>query len=157
MFSGERIGVMKKSFKLLMILSAVTCGLLFNEAQAAGIAYVDIPKVVNSSSQLKTLQKSHQAELKELFAFVDKARKDVAKVEDTKKKQELEEKYGKQLVDKKNKIDEAYSKKLKSVEDDISKVIEQKAKELGYDMVLSKSVVLYGTTDITDEIIKVVK
>ena len=148
---------MKNKVKLLIVLSAVICGLCLNSANASQVAYVDIPKVVSSSAQVKALKKENQAKAKELLAFIDKARKDVAKVEDTQKKQELEAKYNKQLVDKINKMDEEYSKKLKAIEDSISKAIEQKAKELGYDMVIAKGIVLYGSTDITDEVIKLVK
>ena len=74
---------MKNKVKLLIVLSAVICGLCLNSANASQVAYVDIPKVVSSSAQVKALKKENQAKAKELLAFIEKARKDVAKVEDT--------------------------------------------------------------------------
>ena len=121
------------------------------------IAVVDVQQVVNSSSQVQALKKEHQAKAKDLISFVEKARKDVAATTDPKKKQALEEKYNKELVAKKEKMDKEYASKLKSIEDSISKVIAEQAKAKGYDMVITKGIVLYGGNDITSDIIKAVK
>ena len=58
---------------------------------------------------------------------------------------------------KKEKIELEYASKLKAIDASISKQIETQAKAQGYDVVLSKGVVLYGGKDITSEIVKVVK
>ena len=50
-----------------------------------------------------------------------------------------------------------YAKKLSEIDKNISATIEAQAKANGYDLVLSKSTVLYGGEDITAEIAKVVK
>ena len=54
-------------------------------------------------------------------------------------------------------MDKEYASKLKSIEDSISKVIAEQAKAKGYDMVITKGIVLYGGNDITNDIIKAVK
>ena len=54
-------------------------------------------------------------------------------------------------------MDQEYAEKLKALDSSISQQITNKAKADGYDLVLSKSTVLYGGKDITADIIKVVK
>ena len=148
---------MLKNIKKLTVVSAVVLGLCANSAFAANIAIVDVQKVVSSSSQVQALKKEQQNKAKEIMQFIEKARKDVAAVTDTKKKQDLEDKYNKELTAKKNKMDKEYSAKLKSIEDSISKVIAEQAKAKGYDIVITKGIVLYGGSDITNDVIKAVK
>ena len=148
---------MRKSFNLFVILGLLVSLLSVNSVFAAEIACVDVQKVVSSSSQVKALKTEQQKKAKELVSFVEKARKEVAAVSDTQKKQALEEKYNKELVTKKEKMDKEYATKLKSIETSITKVIAEQAKAKGYDMVITKGIVLYGGNDITDDVIKAIK
>ena len=91
------------------------------------------------------------------FFFIEKARKDVASITDAKKKQAAEEKYNKELIAKREKMDADYATKLKALDASISQQIEQKAKADGYNVVLSKGIVLYGGKDITSEVAKIIK
>ncbi len=148
---------MRKSFNLFVVLGLLVSLLSVNSVFAAEIACVDVQKVVSSSSQVKALKTEQQKKAKELVSFVEKARKEVAAVSDTQKKQALEEKYNKELVTKKEKMDKEYATKLKSIETSITKVIAEQAKAKGYDMVITKGIVLYGGNDITDDVIKAIK
>lgn len=121
------------------------------------IAVVDVGQVVASSSQVQALRKEQQAKAKELVAFVEKARKEVAATTDVKKKQALEDKYNKELNSKKAAMDKNYASKLESIDKNISAKINEQAKAGNYDIVLAKGVVLYGGTDITDAVKKAVK
>ena len=87
----------------------------------------------------------------------EKARKDVATITDANKKKAAEEKYNKELIAKKEAMDKNYAEQLKAIDESISQQINTKAKADGYDLVLSKGIVLYGGKDITPEIIKIVK
>ena len=73
------------------------------------------------------------------------------------KKQELSVKYNKQLNEKREKIAKEYMAKQQKIQDEISKIIADQAKAKGYDIVVSKGVVLYTSKDITDDVIKAVK
>ena len=121
------------------------------------IAVVDVPQVVNSSSQVQALKKEQQAKTKEIVSFVEKARKDVAATTDVKKKKALEEKYTKELNNKRTAMEKNYANKLSAIDKTISAKITEQAKAGGYDIVLAKGVVLYGGTDITDAVKKAVK
>ncbi len=151
---------MKKSLSLLAATAVVLGALTFgNSANAAdfSVAIVDVPAVVNASAQVQALKKEQQLKAQEIVKFIEKARKDVASINDAKKKKSAEEKYNKELVTKKEKMDAEYAEKLRALDESISKQITDKAKADGYDLVLSKGIVLYGGNDITEEIVKIIK
>lgn len=148
---------MKKNFGLFALTCAVIGALSFNTAMAQTIAIVDVPQVVNASKQVQALKKEQQVKADEIVKFIEKARKDVASITDTGKKKAAEEKYTKELQAKKEKMDKDYADKLKAIDASISKQIETQAKAQGFDVVLSKGIVLYGGKDITADIIKIVK
>ncbi len=151
---------MKKTLSTLAVTAAVLGGLVFGSAAKAAdfsVAVVDVPVVVNASAQVQALKKDQQAKAQEIVKFIEKARKDVASISDAKKKQAAEEKYNKELQAKKEKMDTDYAAKLKAIDESISSQIAAKAKADGYDIVLSKGIVLYGGTDITAEVAKIIK
>ena len=158
-YKGEN---MKSKMKVLVVgLSAFVIGFSVNNFAMSDvpskIAVVDVQQVVNASSQVQALKKEQQAKAKDIVAFVEKARKDVAATKDVKKKQALEEKYNKELNNKKAAMDKDYASKLTAIDNTISAKISEQAKAGNYDIVLAKGVVLYGGTDITDAVKKAVK
>ena len=50
-----------------------------------------------------------------------------------------------------------YNTKLKQIDTNIKSIVVTKAKEMKYNLVLPKSIVLFGGDDITDEVAKSVK
>ena len=121
------------------------------------VAIIDVPQVVASSAQVQALKKDQEAKAKEITTYIEKARKDVAATTDEKKKKALEDKYTKDLLTKRNTIEKDYATKLQEIDKNISAKIETKAKADGYNLVLAKSVVLYGGNDITQDMVKAVK
>lgn len=151
---------MKKTLSTLVVTMAVLGGLLSglpSQAEDFSVAVIDVPVVVNASAQVQKLKKEQQAKAKEIVQFIEKARKDVASISDAKKKQAAEEKYNKELQAKKEKMDTEYAAKLKAIDESISAQIAAKAKADGYNVVLSKGIVLYGGKDITSEVAKIIK
>lgn len=142
-------------------LSAFIIGMSVNNYAISNvpskIAVVDVQKIVASSSQVKALKADREAKIKDLNKFITDARADVAKETDANKKKSLENKYNKELNAKSAAIRKDYAKKLADIDKNISSIINQKAKAANYDIVLAKGVVLYGGTDITNEIAKEVK
>jgi len=96
--------------------------------------------------------------MRELSEFVQKANKQLTETTDQKKKEELEKKLNKELSAKRTSMEKSYAAKLEEIDKNISGVIANVAKQKGYEFVLAKGVVLYGTgTDITNDVIKLVK
>ena len=151
---------MRKNFGMLTAVFAVLLGLSFGSsamAEGFSVAIVDVPQIVNASAKVQALKKEQQAKAEEIVKFIEKARKDVSSITDANKKKAAEEKYNKELLAKKEKMEQDYAAKLKELDASISQQISAKAQADGYDVVLSKGIVLYGGKDITAEIIKVVK
>lgn len=155
---------MKNKMKFLSLgLAAFVLGFGINNfAMSDGpanfkVAVVDIPQVVASSAQVKSLKKEQQDKAQELIKYIEKARKDVAATTDEKKKKALEEKYNKELMTKREALEKEYSTKLHAIDTNISNAIVEHAKGNNYNLVLAKGVVLYGGNDITKDIVKVIK
>ena len=148
---------MSKKLGLLIATFALLGGLSQAYAADFSVAVVDVPQVVSASAKVQALKKEQEAKANEIIKFVEKARKDVAAITDANKKKAAEEKYSKELQAKKEKMDKEYAEKLKAIDASISDQITTQAKADGYNVVLSKGVVLYGGTDITQKLIKIVK
>lgn len=148
---------------IIMVAFAFVLGLITNNFAMSKspaefkVGYVDVRQVVSASKQVQALQNEQVQKSNELRATIKKAQTEIAKQKDEKKKQELIKKYENDITYIKNTNDKKYAKKLDEIDKSISKTIQTEAKSAGYDLVLSKSVVLYGGDDITAEIAKAVK
>ena len=154
---------MEKGLKLFAV-AALVLGLGFaNVAMAEDTqvapkyAVVDVQKVVASSKQVKALKVEQEKQAKELAKWIETAKADVDKQKTDAAREKVAKKYDEQLVKKREASAENYAKKLTAIDDSISAEIAKTAKANGYDMVFSKSTVLYGGDDLTDVIIKAVK
>ncbi len=153
---------MKNSKAILVGVICLAAGMLtsnfaMSNISVSKIAVVDVQKVVASSKQVQALKVEQKSKLDSLSSFVKTANADIAKQKNDAEKKKLEEKYTKELNTKREAIQKEYAKKLRAIDSSISAVIAQKAKEQGYNMVLSKGVVLYGGDDLTDVVAKSVK
>ena len=154
---------MDKHFKSVLAVSiafVVGCG--FNSMAVSSntlnkVAIVDVPKVVAQSTQVKNLKAEQEKKSKEFIQFMNKAKSEVDAQSDVEKKKALAQKYEKELIAKREAAANDYAKKLEAIDASISSVIEKEAKAQGYDVVLTRTAVLYGGDNITDSIIKNVK
>lgn len=145
-----------------LAITAVAVTLLMNSfimpeawAKDSNFAVVDVQKVVESSPEINALKVDRQNKLNDLQSFVEKAKADVLKETNVSRKTTLEDGYNKELNLRKDTIDKDYVKKISDVDKSITTLIKTKASN--YDLVLTKSSVLTGGTDITAEIIKGLK
>jgi Skp family chaperone for outer membrane proteins len=121
------------------------------------VAVVDVNAVVAKSAQVKALKKEEEKKEKEIVEWLKKAKADVEKQQTQEGKEKLLEKYKAELEKKKLANAKDYQTKLKAIDKNISETIAAQAKLIGYDIVLSKGIVLYGGDDITAVIQKAVK
>lgn len=123
----------------------------------SNIAVVDVNSVVTNSSEVKALKAEQKNKMLELEKWLKTAKADVDKQQTQEGKEKLVKKYDSEFSNKKLKIAKNYKEKLTAIDKNISGTIEQVAKAQGYNMVISKSVVLYGGSDITSLVSKAVK
>lgn len=148
---------MKKFLSTLLLLGLLMGSASAFSAESKGIAVVDVQQVVINSSKVKKLEQDKIKQEKALQKKLIKAKKVIDAEQNDDKKKALQEKYNKEISDSLNAQRKIFAERTQSVEKDIIAAIQKRAVALGYDMVIIKGSVLYGGTDITDEIIKTVK
>ena len=124
---------------------------------AGKVAVVDVPKIVAESKQVKALKEEQINKSKELEKWLKTARETVEKQKTDAAKEKMLKKYETELAKKRSDNAKAYAQKLNAIDKSISDTIAAHAKANGYDVVLSKTTVLYGGDDITEAIAKIVK
>ena len=146
-----------KKIVLSALLVLLGLGISSNAFADTKIAVIDIPAVVAKSAQVKALTNERQAKIKELEKWLKTAQADINKQKTDADKEKVAKKYQADFSKKQEVIASNYRKKLAAADKSITQTIVTEAKKLGYDIVISKGVVLYGGVDITAQIQKVVK
>lgn len=163
-----QIGVNNKEKKMnnkikttLAFACAFAVGLGFNSvAMSAGtmkVAVVNVQQVVEKSAQVNALKKEQETKLKDLQNWLTVVKNDVEKQQTQAGKEKLIAKYDAEFAKKQQAIRDNYATKLSAIDTSISATIATEAKTLGYDLVLAKSIVLFGGSDITEAVAKKVK
>lgn len=154
---------MKKSL-LTLTLCAFAFGLgfganniAFSDSATLKVAYVNVPKLLSASKTLKAAQDTQLKQTKDMLKWYDTASADIQKQTTKAGKDALIKKYEAQLTQKKKTIKDTYAKKVNQVDSQLDSAITTKAQAMGYDLVLRKDSVLYGGTDITAQILPLVK
>ena len=140
---------MKKYLLAICALMIITNNNAFADDS---IAVVDLQKIVSNSSQVKLLKLERENKLKDLEKIIEQARNEISKTNDSSKILQLEDKYTKEFNNKKEALEKDYNTRLSNIEKNIKDEVGNQAKKEGYDIVIAKSVVLYGGNDITDKI-----
>ena len=155
---------MKNNIKLLAVsLLAFAIGLSAGNFAMSDVpsnfkvAVVNVPKVIESSAQVKALKDQNTKNIQDLAKFSETAQAAINKETDPKKQKALKDKYQKEFQTKRTSMTKTYEAKLIEIDKNITNLINTQAKAQGYDLVLAKGAVLMGGTDITDEIAKQVK
>ena len=121
------------------------------------IATVDLAELITNSQSVQTLKAAHEKQLDEIENILEQARKEISAESNPDKVAEIEEKYRKDVSSKKLQMDKDYNDKLLEIDKNIKNQVAHKAKELNYNIVLPKNIVLYGGEDITPIIAKDIK
>ena len=145
---------MKKVLSLTLMALILGSGLAMAEQR---IAVVDVQAVVSKSAQVQALKKEQQAKMQDLEKWLKTAQADVEKQQTKEGKEKLLKKYNAEFAKKKEALAKDYASRLQAVDKSITETISTTAKTKGYNMVISKGVVVYGGDDITADVQKVVK
>jgi outer membrane protein len=145
---------MKKVLSLTLMALILGSGIATAEQK---IAVVDVQAVVSKSAQVQALKKEQQAKMQDLEKWLKTAQADVEKQQTKEGKEKLLKKYNAEFAKKKEAIAKDYAARLQAVDKSITETISTTAKAKGYNMVISKGVVVFGGDDITADVQKSVK
>lgn len=153
---------MKKQNALLLSIAMFAIGFSINNVAISNvgtskIAVVDVNQVVLKSSQVQALKKEQANKTAELQKWLKNVRADIEKQGTLQDKEKAAKKYDEEFAKKKEAIAKNYKTKLQAIDKNITTAVQNTAKVQGYDIVISKSAVLYGGDDITATIAKAVK
>ena len=95
--------------------------------------------------------------MQDLEKWLKTAQADVEKQKTQEGKDKLLKKYNADFAKKKETIAKDYQARLQAVDKSITETISTTARAKGYNMVISKGVVVFGGDDITADVQKVVK
>ena len=145
---------MKKILSLSLIALVLGTGIATAEQR---IAVVDVPAVVSKSAQVKALEREQQVKMQNLDKWLKTAQADVAKQKTQEGKEKLLSKYNADFAKRREAMAKDYQTRLQAIDKSITDTITATARAKGYNMVISKGVVIYGGDDITADVQKVVK
>ena len=145
---------MKKTLSFVLTALILGTGAAMAEQN---IAVVDVQAVVAKSAQVQALKKEQQTKIQDLEKWLKTAQADVEKQKTQEGKDKLLKKYNAEFAKKKEAIAKDYQARLQAVDKSITESISATAKAKGYNMVISKGVVVFGGDDITADVQKVVK
>jgi outer membrane protein len=147
---------MKKitAMMIIVFIMAITA----YSVNAATVAYIDGQKIFLSYDKIKKAEELFkkkelliQDEIEKKQKQYEKAKSDNMSDGDLRK---LVEKFDKELAPKKEEITELRRKITEEIHNEIVKASDDIAKEMGYEVVLDKKLIITGGIDITDKVIK---
>ncbi len=149
---GKKVLEYKNIIITAVVTALVVCGLSCVCCTKTKIATVDVNAIVSESAQVLALKNEQQAKVAEIQAWLEAAKADVENQSDEKVKASVLARYNAEFANKRKAISTEYSNKLLNIDKNITAIVEKEAKRMGYTIVLAKSIVVYGATDITSEI-----
>lgn len=133
----------------VIVIVAVAAVLLTRQATALGqsfsIGYVEMQRALDSHPR----KASSERALQEFFQAKQREFQQRSKGMTAFQRQELDRKLQQQILEKRNEL-------LGGLDKEIRTAVETAAKQTGVTVVLDRTVVLYGGTDVTDTVIKIV-
>ena len=151
------------SHRLVLAVGLVTGACFSTPVLAAppapsGIAYVETQKIFREYDEAQKAQANFRAKAE---AYQKELASDQQKLEEAKKAgksakdlREMQKQFEDELKPKKAEVENLDRQRSQRIKKQITDAIEQVAKSKGFTLVLDKATVLYGGSDISDEVIK---
>lgn len=134
----------------LIVVAVVAATLAVRQAPAFGqsfsVGYVEMQRALDSHPR----KASSERALQEFFQAKQREFRDRSKNLTAFQRQELDRELQQQILEKRSELLGGLDKELRAA-------VEQVAKQAGVTVVLDRAVVLYGGTDLTEAVIKVIK
>ncbi|MFA6989931.1 MAG: OmpH family outer membrane protein [Candidatus Gastranaerophilaceae bacterium] len=119
----------------------------------SNIGFIDEVAVLKSYPPAQILDEKQKVSTSELQKFVADAKFQIASANTNEKKKQLEESLTSQLNQKKKTLNEEYGKMFSSLQKEIFAVVKTTAKKKNLAIVLRRTSVIYGGTDVTQDVI----
>ncbi len=143
-------------FGFIMSFMLGACAVVHAGAMPIKIATIDVVTIARGSKEVAALRAYETKERQALSDYAQKAKAEVLKEKDKTKQTELQKKHIQAYKTKQNNVQTQIAKKSSAIDKKIYDSIQNYAKTKGYDLVFSKSALIYGGEDISGEIIKVI-
>ncbi len=121
------------------------------------IASVDIQQLLANSSEFVSLKKEQNVKALELQSWMNAMNAEIAKKAQGDEKNQMIAQGQAQFAQKQNAINTEHHQKLLGIDVKLTEIIADIAKDEKYDYVFAKGTVLFGATDITQDVIKKIK
>lgn len=160
MSKAENNGINYGLVVLIAVAAAVISSFVTYKAVADNsgkFAVVDVQRVVVSSRDIAALKMERDAQVAELQKMADAANEKIKAEKDEKARKELSETNLAEINAKKNEFDKIYATALQASDKKLNDVINAVAEKEGLKVVLNKSFVVTGGTDITESVVEQVK
>ena len=141
---------MKKILVLLAMLAVMSPALA-----AEKYASVELDKVLRSYTTTARINADLQKEEADIRVFVLDAQKRVVSAKTDAEKKSLEDRFNKELQVKVDALQKKKVDALRAIEADVKAAIDKVGKSGAYSLILTSNNTLYGTVDISDQIIKI--
>lgn len=126
-------------------------------SKKADFAVVDLQRVVLSSKEIAALSNARQDQIQELKKMADEANNKIKDIKDENKKREMSQKFLAEINAKRETFDRVHASGLQAADQTLNEVINNVASDKGLGIVLNKTSVVNGGTDITEDVIEIVK
>ena len=140
---------MKKLLTLIALFTMVT-----PVFAAEKYASVNIDKVLKGYKKTEVINNNIQKQEASLRVFIVDAQKNVVSATNDADRKKLEEKYANELKVKMEKLQKDKIAALEGLEKDVKAAIDAEGKKGAYTLILTSNNALYGSEDITENIIK---
>ena len=159
----EKIEKLKPYKKEIVIaIVAFICGFLLkawgtSSASVCNAAIVDVQRLIDNTAEVQKLQQEFSVKQQELQTWIQESQDKIQKYKAGKARDKLVEEFEQEFAQKQQDMQQEYAQKLNTIDKKVTKLIKKEAKSEGYGIVLAKNSVLSGGTDITEDIISLVK
>ena len=142
---------------LVAVIAAVISSLVTYKAmnrRTSQFAVVDLQQIVAASKDVTALRIEREKQVQDLRKMADDANSKITSESDETKKKTLSEQYLAEINARKAEYDKLYAASLQASDKKLNEVVKEVAEQKGLTSVLSKSAVIDGGEDITNEVIK---
>ena len=140
---------------IAVIISVSICKLTGNKAEK--FAVVDLQRVVVVAKEVAALKSERDMQIAELQKMAEEANAKISDEKNEKAKKKLSEQLLVEINKKKESFDCMYASALQASDRKLNEKIAEVAKKEGYSVVMNKSGIIAGGTDITEKVIEAVR